>query len=103
MSRLWDRRCLVWVCTRTSSVQVQFAGAILYECNKRLPQHDVLGSAFGITLSRPSAEATVAASCAERPSFRFAMAILAGRQENFDPVGVSQWLFGSNSRISLHT
>src|SRR5258708_39306764 len=58
MSRLWDRRCLVWACMRTSSVQAQFAGAILYECNKRLPLHDVLGSAIGITLARLSAEAS---------------------------------------------
>src|SRR5258708_24681380 len=40
MSRLWARRCLVWACMRTSSVQAQFAGAIPYECNKRLPLHE---------------------------------------------------------------
>src|SRR5260370_37163666 len=38
--RLWARRCLVWACMRTSSVQAQFAGAIPYECNKRLPLHE---------------------------------------------------------------
>jgi len=38
----------VWACMRTSSVQAQFAGAILYECNRRLPQHDVLAQPLAL-------------------------------------------------------
>src|SRR5713101_1962519 len=84
MSRLWARRCLVWVCMRTSSVQAQFAGAILYECSKQLPQHDVLGSSLWHYSDSAFRGGNGGASCAERPSFRFAMAILAGRKENLD-------------------
>lgn len=52
--RLWDRRCPALEYTRMFCVRAPFVGAILYECDKRSPQRDVLARSQAVKTSADS-------------------------------------------------